>query len=246
MSRGLLEASRPRARQLRLNVLAVRQRTLTATMPRRPKPSSNQPPSTSAASTSPSPSHTDAILFPTPAAFASWLRTNHASTPQGIWLRISKKSAPEPSVTYDEALDIALCYGWIDGQRKSLPIPGTHFAQRFTPRRRGSLWSRRNVEKVAVLEADGRMQEAGRAEVQAAREDGRWERAYAGSRDVQVPTDFETALRARGNEVWEFFDALGKTQRYPFLMRLQTAKTEEMRRKKMEQFVDLLAERKTL
>lgn len=211
-------------------------------MPRRPKPSS-RPASSSAPA---SPSHTDAILFPTAADFTTWLRAHHASTPQGIWLRISKKSAPEPSITYDQALDVALCYGWIDGQRKSLPVPGTHFAQRFTPRRRGSMWSRRNVDKAAVLEADGRMHDAGRAEVEAARRDGRLERAYSKASEIQVPADFEAALRARGGEAWEFFEGLGRSQRYVFLVRLEMAKTAETRGRKMEQFVEILAEGKTL
>ena len=184
------------------------------------------------------------MLFPTAADFTTWLHAHHASTPQGIWLRISKKSAPEPSVTYDQALDAALCYGWIDGQRKSLPVPGTHFAQRFTPRRRGSLWSRRNVDKVAALEAEGRMRDAGRAEVEAARGDGRWERAYSRASEIQVPRDFERELRAKGT-AWEFFEGLGRTQRYVFLIRLEMAKTAETRGRKMEQFVEMLAEGKT-
>ncbi|KAF5706595.1 hypothetical protein FMUND_11506 [Fusarium mundagurra] len=125
------------------------------------------------------PSPPETKLFPTPSSFESYLSQNHSTNQTGLWLKIAKKNSPIPSITYDQALDTALCYGWIDGQRKSLDA--THFIQRFTPRRKKSLWSQRNVNKVAVLTEAGRMKPAGQAEVDAAREDGRWDRAYSSS-----------------------------------------------------------------
>jgi uncharacterized protein YdeI (YjbR/CyaY-like superfamily) len=182
-------------------------------------------------------------LFPTPSSFESYLFQNHSTNQTGLWLKIAKKNSPIPSITYDQALDTALCYGWIDGQRKSLDA--THFIQRFTPRRKKSLWSQRNVDKVAVLIAAGRMKPAGQAQVDAARDDGRWERAYSSSSNVTVPEDFENAIE--GNEAaGEFWRGLGKTKRYSFLWRLETAKRPETRRKRIEQFVELLAAGKTV
>jgi len=125
------------------------------------------------------------------------------------------------SVTYDEAVDTALCFGWIDGQRK--PFNNSHFLQRFTLRRKASFWSQRNVDKVATLVAAGRMQPAGQTEVDAAKADGQWEKAYAGSRTIGVPKDFEEAL-SRNRKAKDFFETLGKTKRFSFLMRIGTAK----------------------
>ncbi|KAK0738809.1 hypothetical protein B0T18DRAFT_395032 [Schizothecium vesticola] len=137
------------------------------------------------------------LLFPTPAAFDAWLATNGTTTPAGLFLQITKKSAPGPaSLTYDQAVDTALCHGWIDGQRRALSA--TAFLQRFTPRRKRSVWSARNVAKVGVLEAEGRMREAGRREVEEAKGDGRWEAAYGGGVEVKVPRELEVVLE--GNE----------------------------------------------
>ncbi|KAF5975675.1 hypothetical protein FBULB1_7251 [Fusarium bulbicola] len=149
-----------------------------------------QPPSPVPIPSSPTPPETK--LFPTPSLFESYLSLNHSTNQTGIWLKIAKKNSPIPSITYDQALDTALCYGWIDGQRKS--HDAAHFIQRFTPRRKKSLWSQRNVNKVADLIASGRMTPAGQAEIDAAREDGRWERAYSSSSNAVVPEDFERAF----------------------------------------------------
>lgn len=143
-----------------------------------------------------------------------------------------------PTVTYQEGIDEALCCGWIDGQRKS--FDERYFLQRFTPRRRKSLWSRRNVEKIAALTAAGRMTPAGTAEVDAAKGDGRWEKAYAGAATIEVPDDFRAALDARPDAA-RTFDGLTKAARYPFLHRLCTVKKEETRTRKMAEFVELLA-----
>jgi len=181
-------------------------------------------------------------LFEDAIAWETWLETNHTD-PAGIWLKISKKGSGIASVTYDEALDTALCFGWIDGQKKT--HDAHHFIQRFTPRRKKSMWSQRNVGKVAVLIDAGRMRPAGHAEIDAAKADGRWDKAYSSSSMMEVPADFQAALDGN-KKARTFFEGLGKTKRYAFLWRLATTKREETRRKKIEQFVQLLGEGKTL
>ncbi|OBS25994.1 hypothetical protein FPOA_06524 [Fusarium poae] len=182
-------------------------------------------------------------LFANPQEWESYLTDNHVTNSSGLWLKIAKKSSPIPSITYDQALDTALCHGWIDGQRKSLDE--THFIQRFTPRRKGSLWSQRNVKKVDALIAEGKMKPAGQAEINAAREDGRWERAYSSSSNASVPDDFQKALD-ENKAAGDFFAGLGKTKRYVFIQRLETAKKPETRSKRIEQFITLLASEKSL
>ncbi|KAK0622517.1 bacteriocin-protection, YdeI or OmpD-associated-domain-containing protein [Immersiella caudata] len=176
-------------------------------------------------------------------AWESWLEINHRTETIGVFLKISKKGCAVPSVTYDEAVDTALCFGWIDGQRKT--HDDSHFIQRFTPRRKASIWSKRNVDKVAALTAAGRMRPAGQNEVDAAKADGRWEKAYAGSSTVVVPADFQVALD-RNKKAKTFFESLGKTKRWPFLWRIETAKRAETRKKRIEEFVALLAQGKAL
>ncbi|KAK0706237.1 bacteriocin-protection, YdeI or OmpD-associated-domain-containing protein [Lasiosphaeria miniovina] len=189
--------------------------------------------------TIPAPAH----LFEDADAWDAWLDTNHGTVTAGIWLKISKKGAPVPSVTYDQAVDAALCWGWIDGQRKTLDE--THFLQRFTPRRKASIWSKRNVGKVAVLVEAGRMRRAGQAEVDAAKADGRWDKAYASASIVEVPADLAAALD-RNKKARSFFDALGKSKRYSFLWRLETLKRQETRKARIDEFAALLAQGKTL
>lgn len=146
-------------------------------------------------------------------------------------------------MTYDQALDVSLCCGWIDGQR--MPFDEAYFLQRFTPRRKASLWSKRNVDKVAVLTAAGKMTPEGQAQVDAAKADGRWERAYAGASNAEVPADFRAALD-KVPAAAEMFDGLTKAARYPFLYRLATTKKAVTREKKMATFVDMLARGETL
>ncbi len=146
-------------------------------------------------------------------------------------------------MTYPEAVDIALCYGWIDGHKKSLDA--THFLQKFTPRRKASTWSKINVDKVAVLTEQGRMREAGLAEVERAKRDGRWEKAYKSPKDMEPPADFVKALEGNKNAK-RFFDGLGRSKKYGFSWRIETAKREETRKKRIDEFVKLLAEGKTL
>ncbi|KAL7930782.1 bacteriocin-protection, YdeI or OmpD-associated domain-containing protein [Trichoderma chlorosporum] len=204
----------------------------------------------STAKPSPAPSSASSSIaqtlsFPSASHFDTWLLDSGSSTPSGIWLRFSKKSivAKVPSLSYLEAVDIALCHGWIDGQRKRLD--DSFFLQRFTPRRPRSLWSRRNVQRVEMLTTEGRMKPAGIAAVGAAKEDGRWDKAYAGPATMEVPDDFEAAL-ADNEEAKMTFQGLSKSQRYSFLWRIYTAKKSETRERRIREFVHLLAEGKAL
>ncbi|KAL2270512.1 hypothetical protein VTJ83DRAFT_2696 [Remersonia thermophila] len=182
------------------------------------------------------------LLFENAGAWEAWLESHHGDG-QGVWLQMAKKGSGSISITYEEALDAALCWGWIDGQRKGLDAQ--HFLQRFTPRRSGSLWSKRNCTKVASLIDAGRMRPPGLAEIEKAKASGLWERAYAGSSTIEVPHDFQEALD-RNPKAKAFFEGLGRTKRFAFLWRITTAKRAETRRKRIEQFAELLAAGKTL
>jgi uncharacterized protein YdeI (YjbR/CyaY-like superfamily) len=181
-------------------------------------------------------------LFKNAKAFEAWLKKNHAKS-DGLWLQIAKRGAAEPSVTYPEAVEIALCWGWIDGQKKGLDEQ--HFLQRFTPRRARSLWSKINVGKVAALIEAGRMQPPGHAQVEAAKADGRWAQAYDGAKTSAVPDDLVAALDANP-PARAFFAALNASNRYAVLWRIQTAVKPETRRKRVAQLVDMLARGETV
>ncbi|KAL7952022.1 bacteriocin-protection, YdeI or OmpD-associated domain-containing protein [Trichoderma barbatum] len=188
---------------------------------------------------------TQTLSFSSASHFDTWLLSSGSSTPSGIWLRFSKKSiiAKVPSISYLEAVDTSLCHGWIDGQRKRLDED--FFVQRFTPRRPHSLWSRRNVQRVEMLTTEGRMRPAGVAAVDAAKEDGRWDKAYAGPATMEVPVALEDALA--GNELAKTaFQGLSKSQRYSFLWGIHTAKKSETRERRIREFINLLAEGKAL
>ncbi|KAI9900217.1 hypothetical protein N3K66_004479 [Trichothecium roseum] len=189
----------------------------------------------------------DIIDFPSPEAFSSYLAST-TSPPKPILLTLCKLSAPRQTLTYDAALRVALAHGWIDGQRRRHPSsPAHHFLQRFTPRRPQSLWSKRNVGLAEDIISRGQMTSAGMAEVQRAKEDGRWNRAYSGGKEMVVPEDFEEVIGKVGGRVArEFWDELGRGARFPFLMRLETCKTDAARRKNMDKFAEMLAEGKTL
>ncbi|HEX8830774.1 MAG TPA: YdeI/OmpD-associated family protein [Longimicrobium sp.] len=175
------------------------------------------------------------ILFENPAAWAAWLEANHADAP-GIWLRLAKKDAPIHSISYAEALDEALCYGWIDSQKKSYDEHS--WIQKFTPRGRKSLWSKVNRDKVAAL--GERMKPAGLREVERAKEDGRWDAAYDSQRNATVPDDFQAALDANP-AARDFFATLNGANRYSVLFRIQTAKKPETRARRIETLVAMLA-----
>jgi uncharacterized protein YdeI (YjbR/CyaY-like superfamily) len=175
-------------------------------------------------------------LFDDPAAFEQWLEANAADSP-GLWLKIAKKGAPEPSVTYAEALELALCFGWIDSQKRGLDE--THFLQRFTPRRPRGRWSKINREKCEALDAAGALRPAGAAEVAAAKADGRWDAAYEGARTAQVPEDLRAELDANPKAA-AFFADLDGANRYAILYRLQEAKRPETRARRLTKFVAML------
>jgi uncharacterized protein YdeI (YjbR/CyaY-like superfamily) len=183
-----------------------------------------------------------ATAFPTAAAWHAWLAEHHASA-EGLWLQLAKRAAPDPTLTYTEALDVALCFGWIDAQTRGLDED--YWLKRFTPRRPGSRWSKINTQKAGALIAAGRMQPAGLAEVERARADGRWDAAYAGPRTIEVPGDLTEALAANPAAA-EFFATLTSLNRYAILYRIGTVKRPETRARKIAQYVQMLAEHRTL
>jgi uncharacterized protein YdeI (YjbR/CyaY-like superfamily) len=181
-------------------------------------------------------------LFKNAKAFEAWLKRHHA-TSTGLWLKIAKRGTDEPSVTYLEAVEIALCWGWIDSQKKGLDAQ--HFLQRFTPRRARSVWSKVNVEKVAALIEAGRMQACGLAQVEAAKADGRWARAYDGASTSVVPKDLMVALDA-SPKAKAFFATVNAANRYAVLWRIQTAVKAETRAKRIAQLVEMLGRGETV
>lgn len=176
------------------------------------------------------------LSFDGPDAWAAWLEEHHASS-KGIWLELAKKGSGTPSVTYAEALEVALCYGWIDGQKKSHNAAA--WLQKFTPRGKRSIWSKVNREKALALLESGRMRPAGLAEVERAQRDGRWEAAYDSQGVAAVPDDLAAALE-RSPAAKAFFAALDSANRYAILFRVQTAKKAETRARRIEQFVQML------
>jgi uncharacterized protein YdeI (YjbR/CyaY-like superfamily) len=177
------------------------------------------------------------------AGWRAWLGRNHAREP-GVWLVLAKKGTTTPTrLTYLEALEEALCHGWIDGQigrRDELT-----YRQRFTPRRARSAWSERNVAHFERLHAEGRVQPAGLAAVERAKADGRWESAYAGQRTIEVPADLVTALAAEPSAL-AMFEILTSQNRYAILYRIQSAKQRETRVRRIEQYIAMLARGETV
>ena len=182
------------------------------------------------------------VAFSSPKAWESWLSKYHDSA-GGVWIKFAKKSSGVDSVTYADALESALCYGWIDGQAKSLD--GHFYLQRFTPRARRSKWSKINCGKVEALVAAGRMKAAGLRQVEAAKADGRWEAAYDSPRTAAVPDDLLNALR-KNAAAKRFFATLDGRNRYAILHRIQDAKKPETRARRVAQFVTMLAEGREL
>jgi uncharacterized protein YdeI (YjbR/CyaY-like superfamily) len=168
----------------------------------------------------------------------AWLADNHASS-SGIRLRISKKASGQKSVSYDEALDEALCFGWIDGQKSSYDEKS--WIQKFSPRRPKSLWSKRNREHVARLIRENRMKPAGLKQVESAKTDGRWDGAYDSPKNMIVPADFLKELR-KDRKSHAFFKTLNKANMYSIAWRLQTAKKPETRTKWMKAILCMLAQ----
>ncbi len=178
----------------------------------------------------------EVIAFKDSAAWRSWLDENHAET-NGVWLRLYKKVSAIPTVNYAEALDEALCYGWIDGQKKS--YDEVSFLQKFTPRRTKSMWSKRNIEHIGRLTKQGLMMPVGIAEVERAKADGRWAAAYDTPSEMAIPKDF--LLELQKHPVAEkFFATLNKANIYAIAWRLQTAKTAEIRKRRQDKIIALL------
>jgi uncharacterized protein YdeI (YjbR/CyaY-like superfamily) len=177
------------------------------------------------------------LPFASPTAWEAWLEEHHASSP-GVWLKIAKKASGIETVTHAQALELALCFGWIDGQRNRLD--DEWFLQRFTPRRPRSRWSQINRDKVDELIARGAMRPAGLREVERAKADGRWDAAYASQSKIEVPPDLQQALDD-SPAAKEFFETLNGTNRYAVLYRIHDAKRPETRARRIEKFVAMLA-----
>lgn len=185
---------------------------------------------------------TDYQAFATPDDLFSWLRTHHA-TARELWVRMYKKGSGTPWVTWEDCVVAALAWGWIDGQKQTLD--DVSFLQRLTPRRPGSNWSKKNCDHVERLIAEGRMQPAGMAHVEAAKVDGRWDKAYSGSSDMIMPEDFLAEV-AKSDEVKAFYDTLGRTSLFSIYHRLHTAKRPETRQKRMDDILTKLARREKI
>jgi uncharacterized protein YdeI (YjbR/CyaY-like superfamily) len=177
------------------------------------------------------------VAFARKKTWANWLNKNHGAS-GGVWLRLAKKASGIESVSYNEAVDVALCYGWIDGQSKS--VDEKYWLQKFTPRGKRSIWSKRNRERVDALIVNGEMQSAGLAEVERAKRDGRWDAAYDSPRCITVPSDLQAELD-RNREAKSFFETLDSQNRYAILFRVHTARKTETRAKRIQQFVQMLA-----
>jgi uncharacterized protein YdeI (YjbR/CyaY-like superfamily) len=176
------------------------------------------------------------LLFASPADFEEWLQASHDES-EGLWLKIAKKGSGETSVSYAEALELALCFGWIDSQKRG--HDERFFLQRFTPRRPRGRWSKINREKAEALIAAGEMRAAGRAEVDAAKADGRWDAAYEGQRTAKVPDDLQRELDSNPAAAG-FFAGLDSANRYAIVYRLDEAKKPETRERRLRKFVAML------
>jgi len=176
-------------------------------------------------------------LFENQQSWEAWLKKHQAES-KGIWLKIAKKGSAISSIDYAEALESALCYGWIDGQKAALD--DQYWLQKFTPRRPKSKWSQQNCDKAEALIASGRMRPAGYRQVELAKEDGRWEAAYASQSQIAVPDDFQSELD-KNQKAKVFFSTLNSINRYAILYRIQTAVKPETRAARIEKFIDMLS-----
>src|SRR5687767_12914233 len=176
------------------------------------------------------------LPFESKTKWAEWLAKQHDKS-VGVWLKLAKKDSGIASVAYDEALDVALCYGWIDGQKKG--FDEQYWLQKFTPRGAKSIWSKINTLKAEKLIASGEMKPAGLKAIELAKQDGRWERAYESQKTMSVPEDFQAALN-KNKKAKAFFATLNSVNRYAILFRIQTAKKAETRTKRIQQFVEML------
>ncbi|HYX50663.1 MAG TPA: YdeI/OmpD-associated family protein [Ktedonobacteraceae bacterium] len=182
------------------------------------------------------------MSFETQQDWEVWLEENHAES-KGIWLKIAKKEAPAPTISYAEALDSAICYGWIDGQKAA--FDDRYWLQKFTPRTAKSNWSKVNCGKAEGLIAVGRMQPAGLRQVELAKADGRWERAYESQSKITIPDDFQRELD-KNPQAKDFFSTLDSANRYAFLYRIHAAKKPETRSAKIQKFIEMLNQQQKL
>ncbi|MGA5320950.1 YdeI/OmpD-associated family protein [Streptomyces seoulensis] len=178
----------------------------------------------------------ETVAFESAEAFEAWLGEHHAVSP-GIWLKLRKKSPGTVALNYAQALDVALCYGWIDGQKAKLD--DQWWLQRFTPRTPRSKWSKINRDKVTTLTEQGRMRPPGQSEIDRAKSDGRWEAAYDSAKTATVPADLAAALTAAPAAA-ESFEQLDRQNRYAILYRIQEAKRPETRARRIEKYVAML------
>jgi uncharacterized protein YdeI (YjbR/CyaY-like superfamily) len=174
--------------------------------------------------------------FKTPEDFSNWLQKNHGKS-TGLWVRLAKKNSGIRSITYAEALEVALCYGWIDALK--LPENEKTWLQRFLPRRPRSLWSKINTERAIALIESGRMQPPGLAEIERARADGRWESAYDSPSRAKVPPEFQSELD-RNPRAKSFFETLDRVNRYAIIWRIQTATEGETRQRRVRSLIEML------
>ncbi len=177
------------------------------------------------------------ISFETQKAFSEWIKNNHDKS-EGIWLRFFKKDSGIATVTHDDALDEALCYGWIDGQLKK--CDDKSWLQKFTPRRTKSIWSKRNAGRAMELIKLKRMNPAGLKEIERAKSDGRWEKAYQSPKDMTIPEDFLKRL-SKDKKALKFFETLNRANKYAISWRLQTAKKPETRENRMVKILAMLS-----
>jgi uncharacterized protein YdeI (YjbR/CyaY-like superfamily) len=179
---------------------------------------------------------TPVLLFESRQTWHGWLHTHHIES-SGAWLKLAKKSSGHTSISYDEALEEALCYGWIDGQKQR--YDNHYWMQKFTPRGPKSLWSKINVAKIEALLQSDKMQPAGLAAVEMGRKSGAWNAAYDSPSTTTVPKDFQTALE-ENPKAKQFFETLNKANVYGFCWRIQTAKKPETRKARIDTFIDML------
>ncbi|MGE0019915.1 MAG: YdeI family protein [Draconibacterium sp.] len=175
------------------------------------------------------------VLFETMELWAAWLDLNAGTT--GIWVRLAKKNSGVKSIDYFQALEVALCYGWIDGIKKTWD--DVSWIQRFTPRKPASKWSKINKEKVLKLIEDGKMKPSGLAVIEISKKKGPWDNAYESQKNTRIPDDLQAELD-ENPEIAEFFNSLKSVNRYAIIYRLQTSRTPELRAKKLAQFVEML------
>lgn len=181
-------------------------------------------------------SESPTLCFASPNEFQQWLH-QHSTSVKSIWLKFAKKASGIPSITPAEALEIALCYGWIDGQRKT--FDEQYYINKYTPRRKGSLWSKRNCKIAMQLIKSKRMTSHGLREINAAKEDGRWQNAYDSSRNIQIPPDFLERLK-KSKKAYTFFTTLNKTNTFAIAFRLQTARKPETREKRLQKIIEMM------